>query len=55
MDTEKNTPTEPETQDIFSGLGMPNYMKPDERGNFPVKYTVRYPQTLKKYQKVKIF
>lgn len=43
IDIEKDTSTKPESQDIFPGLGMPNSKKPDERGNFVVKYKVRYP------------
>lgn len=54
IDIEKDGPTEPGSEDTYPGLGMPNSKKPDERGNFIVKYKVRYPETLSKRQKVKI-
>lgn len=54
IDIEKDGPTEPESEDTFPGLGMPLSKKPEERGNFIVKYRVRYPQALDKRQKVQL-
>jgi len=51
---EKGGLTGPEKTEIFPNLGMPLSKKPDERGNFIVKYKVLYPESLTKRQQVLI-
>jgi DnaJ family protein B protein 4 len=48
---DKGGPTQPESSDIYPGLGMPISKKPGQRGNFVVKYRVRFPMTLSPTQK----
>ncbi|KAH8908743.1 DNAJ domain-containing protein [Coniochaeta sp. PMI_546] len=47
----KSTPTQPGSEDRFPGLGMPISKKPGSRGDFVVKYKVKFPTTLTAAQK----
>lgn len=51
---EKAGPTQPGSSDSYPGLGMPISKKPGQRGNFVVKYNVKFPTTLSKAQKDKL-
>jgi len=51
---EKGGPTQPGSQDTYPGLGMPISKKPGERGNFIVKYNVKFPTSLTMDQKKKL-
>ncbi|KAI1171477.1 hypothetical protein F4777DRAFT_53676 [Nemania sp. FL0916] len=48
---EKAGPTGPGMSDSYPGLGMPISKKPGERGNFIVKYNVKFPTSLTAQQK----
>ncbi|TAQ86657.1 hypothetical protein B7494_g5007 [Chlorociboria aeruginascens] len=48
---EKSGPTQPGSSDSYPGLGMPNSKRPEQRGNFIVKYNVTFPSTLTSEQK----
>lgn len=48
---EKAGPTQPGSQDVYPNLGMPISKKPGQRGNFIVKYNVKFPTTLTAQQK----
>lgn len=48
---EKSGPTQPGSQDVYPNLGMPISKKPDQRGNFIVKYNVKFPTSLTAQQK----
>lgn len=48
---EKAGPTQPGSSDTYPGLGMPLSKKPDQRGDFIVKYNVKFPLTLTAEQK----
>ncbi|KAM3080978.1 Molecular chaperone (DnaJ superfamily), variant 4 [Clarireedia jacksonii] len=48
---EKAGPTQPNSSDIYPDLGMPISKKPDTRGNFIIKYNVKFPTTLTAEQK----
>jgi len=50
---EKAGPTQPGSSDTYPELGMPS-KRPGMRGNFIVKYTVKYPRTLSDSQKAKL-
>jgi DnaJ family protein B protein 4 len=43
---EKSLPTQPGSSDVYPGLGMPLSKKPGTRGNFVIKYEVKYPSSL---------
>lgn len=51
---EKAGPTQPGSSDVYPGLGMPISKKPGQRGNFVVKYNVRFPITLTPTQRQKL-
>ncbi|KAI1199908.1 hypothetical protein F5X97DRAFT_108927 [Nemania serpens] len=51
LNIEKAGPTGPGTSDSYPGLGMPISKKPGERGNFIVKYNVKFPTYLSPQQK----
>ncbi|KAK4149061.1 protein psi1 [Chaetomidium leptoderma] len=48
---DKAGPTQPGSVDSYPGLGMPISKKPGQRGNFVVKYNVKFPMTLTPTQK----
>jgi DnaJ family protein B protein 4 len=50
---DKAGPTQPGSSDIYPDLGMPT-KKPGQRGNFIVKYNVKFPTTLTAEQKRKL-
>jgi DnaJ family protein B protein 4 len=54
LNIEKSNPTQPGSQDSYPGLGMPISKKPGQRGNFIVKYNVRFPITLTPTQKQRL-
>ncbi|KAI1215031.1 DnaJ-domain-containing protein [Annulohypoxylon truncatum] len=51
LNVEKSGPTGPGTSDSYPGLGMPVSKKPGERGNFIIKYNVKFPTSLSAKQK----
>lgn len=51
---EKSGPTQPGSTDSYPNLGMPISKKPGQRGNFVVKYNVKFPTTLTAQQKEKL-
>ncbi|KAF3069113.1 DnaJ like protein subfamily B member 4 [Daldinia childiae] len=51
LNVEKAGPTGPGTSDSYPGLGMPISKKPGERGNFIIKYNVKFPTSLTAAQK----
>jgi len=51
---EKAGPTQPGSSDVYPGLGMPISKKPGQRGNFIVKYNVKFPTSLTPDQKQKL-
>ncbi|KAI1377264.1 DnaJ-domain-containing protein [Hypoxylon crocopeplum] len=55
LNVEKGGPTGPGSSDSYPGLGMPISKKPGERGNFKIKYNVKFPTslTLKQKQQLK--
>lgn len=54
INLEKAGPTQPGSQDVYPGLGMPISKKPGSRGNFIVKYNVKFPTSLTAQQKQKL-
>lgn len=54
LSVEKGGPTQPGSSDSYPGLGMPISKKPGQRGNFIVKYNVKFPTTLTAQQKQKL-
>ncbi|KAK9769115.1 putative DnaJ-domain-containing protein [Seiridium cardinale] len=48
---DKAGPTSPGSSDSYPGQGMPISKKPGERGNFIIKYNVKFPSTLTAQQK----
>ncbi|RDW89600.1 hypothetical protein BP6252_01632 [Coleophoma cylindrospora] len=54
INIEKGGPTQPGSSDSYPNLGMPLSKKPDTRGNFIVKYNVKFPTTLTPEQKRKL-
>ncbi|KAL2179132.1 DnaJ domain-containing protein [Thermothelomyces heterothallicus CBS 202.75] len=54
INIEKAGPTQPGSSDSYPGLGMPISKKPGQRGNFVVKYNVKFPITLSPTQKEKL-
>lgn len=50
---DKAGPTQPGSSDTYPDLGMPT-KKPGQRGNFIVKYNVKFPPTLTAEQKRKL-
>ncbi|KAI1138860.1 DnaJ-domain-containing protein [Hypoxylon sp. FL0543] len=51
LNVEKSGPTSPGSSDTYPGLGMPISKKPGERGNFIIKYNVKFPTSLTPRQK----
>lgn len=51
INLDKAGPTQPGSQEIYPGLGMPISKKPGQRGNFIIKYNVKFPTTLTAEQK----
>ncbi|KAL2023904.1 hypothetical protein VTK56DRAFT_681 [Thermocarpiscus australiensis] len=54
LNIDKAGPTQPGSSDSYPGLGMPISKKPGQRGNFIVKYNVKFPMTLTPLQKQKL-
>jgi DnaJ family protein B protein 4 len=54
INIEKAGPTQPGSSDTYPNLGMPLSKKPDQRGDFVVKYNVRFPTFLSQEQKKKL-
>lgn len=48
---DKAGPTQPGSSDSYPDLGMPLSKKPDTRGNFIIKYNVKFPSSLSVEQK----
>lgn len=51
---EKGGPTQPGSEDTYPNLGMPISKKPGSRGNFIIKYNVKFPTSLTAEQKEKL-
>ncbi|KAI1761299.1 DnaJ-domain-containing protein [Hypoxylon sp. FL1150] len=51
LNIEKGGPTGPGSSDTYPSLGMPISKKPGERGNFIIKYNVKFPTSLTPTQK----
>jgi DnaJ-class molecular chaperone len=51
---EKTGLTQPGSSDTFPRLGMPLANTPDQRGNFIVKYAVKYPASLSHLQRTRL-
>jgi len=51
---EKQGPTQPGSSDIYPDQGMPISKKPGSRGNFIVKYNVKFPTALTAAQRAKL-
>ncbi|KAK4452279.1 protein psi1 [Podospora aff. communis PSN243] len=54
LSVEKAGPTQPGSSDTYPGLGMPISKKPGQRGNFIIKYNVKFPTSLTAQQKQKL-
>jgi DnaJ homolog subfamily B member 4 len=54
LSIEKAGPTQPGSSDSYPDLGMPISKKPGQRGNFIVKYNVKFPTSLTATQKQKL-
>ncbi|TDZ22348.1 Protein psi1 [Colletotrichum orbiculare MAFF 240422] len=54
LNIEKNGPTQPGSSDKYPGLGMPISKKPGTRGDFVIKYNVKFPSSLTVAQKQKL-
>lgn len=54
LQIDKAGPTQPGSSDSYPGLGMPISKKPGSRGNFVVKYNVKFPTSLTADQKRKL-
>ncbi|PHH83396.1 hypothetical protein CDD82_1330 [Ophiocordyceps australis] len=50
----KTGPTQPASEDRYPGLGMPLSKKPDQRGDFVIRYKVNFPSSLTTAQKEKL-
>ncbi|KAK8136262.1 psi1 [Apiospora sp. TS-2023a] len=51
---EKSGPTQPGSSDTYPNQGMPISKKPGERGNFVIKYNVKFPTSLTAQQKAQL-
>ncbi|KAI4861827.1 DnaJ-domain-containing protein [Hypoxylon rubiginosum] len=51
LNVEKGGPTGPGSLDTYPSLGMPISKKPGERGNFIIKYNIKFPTSLTPRQK----
>lgn len=54
LSVEKAGPTQPGSSDRYPGLGMPISKKPGQRGDFIIKYNVKFPTSLTAQQKQKL-
>jgi len=54
LNIDKGGPTQPGSSDVYPNLGMPLSKKPENRGNFVVRYNVKFPRTLTAEQKRKL-
>jgi DnaJ homolog subfamily B member 4 len=54
LNIDKAGPTQPGSSDRYPGLGMPVSKKPGTRGDFIIKYNVKFPATLTTVQKAKL-
>lgn len=54
LNIDKAGPTGPNTSETYPGLGMPVSKKPGDRGNFIIKYNVKFPTSLTAQQKQKL-
>jgi DnaJ family protein B protein 4 len=54
LNIDKAGPTQPGSTDSYPGLGMPISKKPGQRGNFIVKYNVKFPMALSPTQKQRL-
>jgi DnaJ homolog subfamily B member 4 len=54
LSVEKAGPTQPGSSDKYPGLGMPISKKPGQRGDFVIKYNVKFPTSLTAQQKQKL-
>lgn len=54
LSIEKGGPTQPGSSDTYPDLGMPISKRPEQRGNFIVKYNVKFPTSLTATQKQKL-
>ncbi|KAL2760747.1 hypothetical protein ACRALDRAFT_1066792 [Sodiomyces alcalophilus JCM 7366] len=54
INIEKAGPTQPGSSDKYPGLGMPISKKPGSRGDFIVKYNVKFPTSLTATQRQKL-
>ncbi|KAK8066320.1 DnaJ like subfamily B member 4 [Apiospora hydei] len=51
---EKSGPTQPGSSDTYPNQGMPISKKPGDRGNFIIKYNVKFPTSLTAQQKAQL-
>ncbi|KKY36716.1 putative dnaj heat shock family protein [Diaporthe ampelina] len=51
LSLDKSGPTQPGSHDVYPGQGMPISKKPGQRGNFIIKYNVKFPTSLTAQQK----
>ena len=54
INLDKSGPTQPGSSDTYPSLGMPISKKPGQRGNFVIKYNVKFPTSLTADQKRKL-
>ena len=54
LSLDKTGPTQPGSSDSYPALGMPISKKPGSRGNFVIKYNVKFPTSLTSAQKQKL-
>ncbi|KAK4103932.1 DnaJ-domain-containing protein [Parathielavia hyrcaniae] len=54
LNIDKAGPTQPGSSDSYPGLGMPISKKPGQRGNFVVRYSVKFPMTLTPTQRQRL-
>ena len=54
LSLDKAGPTQPGSSDSYPSLGMPISKKPGSRGNFVIKYNVKFPTSLTSAQKQKL-
>ena len=51
INIEKAGPTQPGSTDVYPNQGMPISKSPGQRGNFVIKYNVKFPTSLTQNQK----
>lgn len=54
LNLDKAGPTQPNSEERYPGLGMPNTKKPGTRGDFVIRYKVNFPSSLTATQKQKL-